>query len=49
VSEEKQAAIIRRVYNSTYSHAENILLRLRELEAEQGLDRAIDMLHEEME
>jgi len=48
VSEEKQAAIIRRVYNAGYSHAENILLRLRELEAEHGLDKAVDILHDEI-
>jgi hypothetical protein len=47
-TEAKEAAIIRRVYQGGYAHAENILLRLNELSATLSHAEAVDVLHHEV-
>ena len=42
--EEREAAIIKRVYGSPYAHAENVLHRLRELERKMPTEVAIEVL-----
>jgi len=48
VSEHQQAQIIAIAYSGGYAHAENILARLQQLEAEHGTDAAIDTIHSEV-
>lgn len=45
---ECEAEVIQRVIVAPYSHAENILARLNELEQEQGTTAAIHIIHHEV-
>lgn len=47
-TEDKEAAIIRRVYRGGYSHAENILHRLQHLKLRLSHDDAVDVIHREV-
>lgn len=46
--EEREAAIIARVYAAPYAHAENILIRLRALEREMPHDEAVEVIYHEV-
>lgn len=46
--EELEAAIIKVAYSGSYSHAENVLHRLRLLEGEVGHNAAVRQLHKEV-
>lgn len=47
-TEDKEAAIIRRVYLGPYAHAENIMHRLTHLHREMPHSDAIDVLYKEV-
>ena len=48
MSEEMEAEIVRKIFVGSYSHAENVLIRLRALEAVHGAQEAIAIIHEEV-
>ena len=47
-TEDKEHAIIRRVYSGSYAHAENIVLRLHHLQGRMSHVEAIDVLYAEV-
>jgi pterin-4a-carbinolamine dehydratase len=47
-TEDKEAAIIRKVYSAGYSHAENVLHRLAHLQRKMPHHEAIDVLYVEV-
>lgn len=46
--DEKSAAIVRAVTAPSYSHAENIFRLLNTYEQEHGLEKAVDLIYEEV-
>ena len=44
--EVMEMALVRKVYNGSYSHAENLLIALNALTAEVGYEIAVEQLHE---
>lgn len=48
MSDEEEAEIIRTIFRPSYSHAENVLLRLREYEKFMSTKDAIEKIHDEV-
>ena len=42
---EMEAEIVKTIYAPTYSHAENVLILLREQEKKVGIKKAIEFVH----
>ena len=48
MTDDREAAIIRRIYTPGYAHAENVLARLRHLEQIMSPDLAVNVIYSEV-